>query len=228
MAPIARNKCYVCTKGIAFGNNVSHANNKTRRTWKPNLQVARIVIDGKITKVKVCTRCLAAGKIQRAPRGAGGSRRRVILEVRFDRKEGSRQAPFFVCRPQCRTTALRRRRIRTVAPRRLVHISINGNENRADHRHHRAGRLLPRRAPARQGVPRRRHRAPQLDHALRTHRAPRRQGRAPLRRPARPDVARRRHRPDANPTRSTTSPRRASWPRRGRSRCSRASSPRSA
>ena len=44
--PIARNKCYVCTKGIAFGNNVSHANNKTRRTWKPNLQVARIVIDG--------------------------------------------------------------------------------------------------------------------------------------------------------------------------------------
>ncbi len=68
--PIARNKCYVCTKGIAFGNNVSHANNKTRRTWKPNLQVARIVIDGKITKVKVCTRCLAAGKIQRAPRGA--------------------------------------------------------------------------------------------------------------------------------------------------------------
>jgi large subunit ribosomal protein L28 len=68
--PIARNKCYVCTKGIAFGNNVSHANNKTRRTWKPNLQVARIVIDGKIQKIKVCTRCLAAGKIQRAPRGA--------------------------------------------------------------------------------------------------------------------------------------------------------------
>jgi large subunit ribosomal protein L28 len=66
---IARNKCYVCQKGVAFGNNVSHANNKTRRVWKPNLQVARIVIDGKITKVKVCTRCLHAGKVQRAPRG---------------------------------------------------------------------------------------------------------------------------------------------------------------
>ncbi len=61
--------CYVCKKGVTFGNNVSHANNRTRRVWKPNLQVARIVIDGKITKVKVCTRCLAAGKIQRAPRG---------------------------------------------------------------------------------------------------------------------------------------------------------------
>ena len=62
--------CYVCGKGVAFGNNVSHANNKTRRVWKPNLQVARIVADGKVIRIKVCTRCLKAGKVQRAPRGA--------------------------------------------------------------------------------------------------------------------------------------------------------------
>jgi large subunit ribosomal protein L28 len=73
MAQIKRHRCYVCDKGVAFGNNVSHANNKTRRTWKPNLQVARIVIDGKITKIKVCTRCLHAGKIQRAPRGGAAA-----------------------------------------------------------------------------------------------------------------------------------------------------------
>ena len=73
MAPIKRNRCYVCDKGVAFGNNVSHANNKTRRTWKPNLQVARVVAGDKIVKVKVCTRCLAAGKIQRAPRGASAA-----------------------------------------------------------------------------------------------------------------------------------------------------------
>jgi large subunit ribosomal protein L28 len=66
---INRSICHSCGKGIAFGNNVSHANNKTRRTWKPNLQVARVLVDGKITKVKVCTRCLHAGKVQRAPRG---------------------------------------------------------------------------------------------------------------------------------------------------------------
>ena len=66
---VSRNRCFVCGRGVAFGNNVSHANNKTRRTWKPNLQVARVVVDGKITKVKVCTRCLHAGKVQRAPRG---------------------------------------------------------------------------------------------------------------------------------------------------------------
>ena len=63
-------RCFVCDKGVAFGNNVSHANNKTRRVWRPNLQVARVVVDGRTRKVKVCTRCLNAGKIQRAPRGS--------------------------------------------------------------------------------------------------------------------------------------------------------------
>jgi large subunit ribosomal protein L28 len=68
---IDRSRCYSCGKGVAYGNNVSHANNKTRRTWKPNLQVARIVGDeGKVIKVKVCTACLNAGKVKRAPRGA--------------------------------------------------------------------------------------------------------------------------------------------------------------
>jgi large subunit ribosomal protein L28 len=65
---VNRSRCYVCDKGVTFGNNVSHANNRTRRCWKPNLQVARVQSGDKIIKVKVCTRCLAAGKIQRAPR----------------------------------------------------------------------------------------------------------------------------------------------------------------
>ena len=65
---INRSRCYVCGKGVTFGNNVSHANNRTRRTWKPNLQVVRILLEGEPTKVKVCTRCLQAGKVQRAPR----------------------------------------------------------------------------------------------------------------------------------------------------------------
>ena len=67
---IQRNRCYSCDKGVAFGNNVSHANNKVRRTWKPNLQVVRTLVDGKTVKVKVCTRCLAANKVQRAPRAS--------------------------------------------------------------------------------------------------------------------------------------------------------------
>jgi large subunit ribosomal protein L28 len=66
---INRSRCFTCDKGVSHGNNVSHANNRTRRTWKPNLQVARIELDGKIVKVKVCTSCLSAGKVRRAPRG---------------------------------------------------------------------------------------------------------------------------------------------------------------
>ena len=67
---INRSRCFSCGKGVTFGNNVSHANNKTRRTWKPNLQVVRTVVNGKTEKVKVCTSCLSAGKVARAPRGA--------------------------------------------------------------------------------------------------------------------------------------------------------------
>ena len=71
---IQRNRCYACGRGVAFGNNVSHANNKTRRVWKPNLQVVRVVGEGgKIVKVKVCTRCLSAGKVKRAPRGTAAA-----------------------------------------------------------------------------------------------------------------------------------------------------------
>jgi large subunit ribosomal protein L28 len=71
---IQRNRCYACGRGAAFGNNVSHANNKTRRVWKPNLQVVRVVDEsGKIVKVKVCTRCLSAGKVKRAPRGTAAA-----------------------------------------------------------------------------------------------------------------------------------------------------------
>jgi large subunit ribosomal protein L28 len=67
---IDRHRCYVCDKGVTFGNNVSHANNRVRRTWRPNLQVMRVLDKtGKIIKVKVCTSCMSAGKIQRAPRG---------------------------------------------------------------------------------------------------------------------------------------------------------------
>lgn len=59
--------CYVCNKGTTFGNNVSHANNKTRRTWQANLRRVRIVTsEGERRKVRVCTRCLSAGKVRKA------------------------------------------------------------------------------------------------------------------------------------------------------------------
>ena len=60
--------CYVCGKRPASGNNVSHAHNKTKRRWLPNLQTAKIVdADGNRRRVRVCTSCIAAGKIAKAP-----------------------------------------------------------------------------------------------------------------------------------------------------------------
>jgi large subunit ribosomal protein L28 len=59
--------CYVCGKSPKFGNNVSHANNKTRRRWTPNLQRVRIVTaESAVRRVKVCTRCISANKVRKA------------------------------------------------------------------------------------------------------------------------------------------------------------------
>jgi len=39
-------RCEICGKGPQFGNNVSHANNKTRRRFEPNLQPVRVKLPG--------------------------------------------------------------------------------------------------------------------------------------------------------------------------------------
>ncbi len=59
-------KCEVCGKGTTTGNTVSHSNRKTRRTWKPNLQTVKVKGDNGFNKrIKVCAKCLKAGKVQK-------------------------------------------------------------------------------------------------------------------------------------------------------------------
>ena len=56
--------CQICGKGPETGNNVSHAHNKTRRRWLPNLKRVRAVLGGGGNqRVRVCTRCLRSGAI---------------------------------------------------------------------------------------------------------------------------------------------------------------------
>jgi large subunit ribosomal protein L28 len=58
----------MCGKTPSFGNKVSHANNKSRRRWLPNLQTVKIIdTDGERRRVRVCTRCISAGKVTKAP-----------------------------------------------------------------------------------------------------------------------------------------------------------------
>lgn len=59
-------KCEICGKGPSFGNNVSHANNKTRTVWYPNLQKIKAVRNGSVSTVKVCTRCIRSGHVTKA------------------------------------------------------------------------------------------------------------------------------------------------------------------
>lgn len=58
-------ECEVCGKKTISGNNVSHAHNKTRTTWKPNLQKVRAAQNGSVISMKVCTRCIRSGKVQK-------------------------------------------------------------------------------------------------------------------------------------------------------------------
>jgi large subunit ribosomal protein L28 len=49
--------CFNCGKGVMYGHNVSHAKNRTRKIFKPNLHSARIVVGGVQKRVKLCTKC---------------------------------------------------------------------------------------------------------------------------------------------------------------------------
>lgn len=58
--------CEVCGKKTGSGMNVSHSHLKIKRQWKPNIQRVRAVINGKVKRTNVCTRCLRSGKVDRA------------------------------------------------------------------------------------------------------------------------------------------------------------------
>ena len=58
--------CEICGKKPITGNNVSHAHNKTRRRWLPNLHRVKTLINGSVKRIKVCTRCLRSNAVVKA------------------------------------------------------------------------------------------------------------------------------------------------------------------
>ncbi|HLZ46040.1 MAG TPA: 50S ribosomal protein L28 [Gemmatimonadales bacterium] len=58
--------CEVCGKGPVAGHNVSHANNKTPRRWYPNLQRVRVVVNGAVRRIRVCTQCIKSNRVAKA------------------------------------------------------------------------------------------------------------------------------------------------------------------
>ena len=51
-------KCQVCGKNGQFGHNVSHSKRATNTRWLPNVHRVRLQQDGRVQRVKLCTRCL--------------------------------------------------------------------------------------------------------------------------------------------------------------------------
>lgn len=57
--------CDICGKGRNVANNVSHSNIKTKTVQRPNLRRVRALVNGTPQRLRVCTRCLRSGKVQR-------------------------------------------------------------------------------------------------------------------------------------------------------------------
>jgi large subunit ribosomal protein L28 len=53
-------RCQITGKGVLTGNNVSHANNKTRRRFLPNLQETSLLSDalGNAVRLRLSTRAI--------------------------------------------------------------------------------------------------------------------------------------------------------------------------
>jgi len=53
-------RCMISGKGVMSGNNVSHAVNRTRRRFLPNLQTTRVQSDilGEQVRMRLCTKSI--------------------------------------------------------------------------------------------------------------------------------------------------------------------------
>lgn len=54
--------CAICGKGKVSGNNVSHSNRHTKRSFNANVHKVRVEIDGVESNEYICTRCMRTNK----------------------------------------------------------------------------------------------------------------------------------------------------------------------
>ena len=62
-------KCAICDKSQTTGNKLSiarsHISKRSKRTWSPNLHSVKVMENGQTKRIKVCTKCLRSGKVNR-------------------------------------------------------------------------------------------------------------------------------------------------------------------
>jgi len=77
--------CEICQKKTTAGGSIARrglpkkkggvglrVTGHTKRRFLPNLQRVRAVVDGKVRRLTLCTRCMKSGKFQKPMRVAAG------------------------------------------------------------------------------------------------------------------------------------------------------------
>lgn len=63
-------KCAICDKTRQTGHRISinrsQVSRRANKTWKANVKKVKIVEDGTVKSIYICTRCLRANKVTRA------------------------------------------------------------------------------------------------------------------------------------------------------------------
>ena len=58
--------CEICGKAPVAGRSISHSHRVSNRTFRPNIQKITVKVDGTVKRANVCTKCMKAGKVERA------------------------------------------------------------------------------------------------------------------------------------------------------------------
>lgn len=63
-------KCEICNKSNLKGHKISitrsQVSRRAKKTWKANVKKIKVVINGTVKKMNVCTKCMRSKKIKRA------------------------------------------------------------------------------------------------------------------------------------------------------------------
>ncbi len=59
-------RCEVCAKEPWVGKQVSFSHKRSSRRWLPNIQKIRVKHGSNAKRMRVCTSCIKAGKVEKA------------------------------------------------------------------------------------------------------------------------------------------------------------------
>ena len=64
--PVMSYRCEVCGKEPWVGKQVSFSHKRSSRRWLPNIQRVRVRHGNNSKRIRVCTSCIKAGKVEKA------------------------------------------------------------------------------------------------------------------------------------------------------------------